>query len=377
MSESVQNDGKSFSLKDRLFNEEKVKFLSGLINEVYSDFDKVGFENKVMKSLLDLELKERMTLICEVLAEFLPNDFDESVDIMVESLPEVEVIGENDDFIFGSYCEFLSTFGCNEENLEKSFYGFEKFSDFFSGEFAIRDFINKFPNETFEFLEMMSEHSNFMCRRLPSEGMRPKLPWAKKINFDYKVGAKLLDNLFFDSERIVTRSVANHLNDISKIDSNLVLKILRKWKESSKQDEKEMEYIINHSLRTLIKQGDKNTMEFLGFSSSPRVCILNFNLVCDKIKLGESLEFNFDILSEKDENLIVDYKITYPNPNGRLSTKVFKIKKFGLGSGQRVSLNKKHKFVSMSTKKLYSGKYKIELLINGNIFGEREFILEF
>ena len=74
-----------------------------------------------------------------------------------------------------------------------------------------------------------------------------------------------------------------------------------------------MDYIINHSLRGLIKAGDKDTLEFLGFSSSPRVCVLNFNLVNSSIKLGEHIEFDFDVLSECDENLIVDYKITFLN----------------------------------------------------------------
>lgn len=376
--ESVQSDGKSFSLKDQFFNKEKVEYLSSLILNVYSDFDKLNFDKKVMIDLLDLELKERMSLITNVLYEFLPKRFNLAVDIMVDSLPEILGEGGNDDFIFGSYCEYVEKFGCNTEHLEKSFYALEMFSEFFSGEFAIRGFINKFPNETYEFLDMMSKHKYFMCRRLASEGLRPKLPWAKKINFDYKVGAKLLDNLFYDSNRIVTRSVANHLNDISKFDNLFVLEKLGNWKKSNKQNDLEVDYIINHSLRGLIKAGDKATLEFLGYSSEPRVCVLNFNLANSSIKLGEHIEFEFDLLSECDENLIVDYKITYPTPTGRLSTKVFKIKKFGISCDNgKVKLSKKHKFISMSTKKLYAGNYKLELIINGNSYLEREFELNF
>ncbi len=376
--ESVQSDGKSFSLKDQFFNEEKVKYLSSLILGVYSDFDKENFDKKVMVDLLSLELKERMSLITNVLYEFLPKRFNTAVDIMVDSLPEILGEGGNDDFIFGSYCEYVEKFGCVVENLDKSFYALEMFSEFFSGEFAIREFINKFPDESFEFLEMMTKHKYFMCRRLASEGLRPKLPWAKKINFDYKKGASLLNNLFYDSQRIVTRSVANHLNDISKFDEDFVLDKLKMFSDLGKCCDVEFDYIINHSLRGLIKSGNKKTMLFLGYNPEPRVCILNFNLLNNSIKLGEYIEFDFDILSECDENLIVDYKITYPTPTGRLSFKVFKIKKFGISCEDgKVKLSKKHKFVSMSTKKLYAGEYKLELIINGTTFLEREFELFF
>jgi 3-methyladenine DNA glycosylase AlkC len=376
--ESVQSDGKSFSLKDKLFNKTKVEYLSNLIKNSYNIFDKNNFDKKIMKTLLDLELKEKMTLITNTLYTHLPKNFNKSIDIMIYSLPKVIDGEEWGDFIFGSYCEYIQTYGCNKENLEKSFYALEMFSEFFSGEFAIKDFINKFPSETFVFLEIMSKHKNFMCRRLASEGFRPKLPWAKKINYNYKLGAKLLNNLYFDNNRIVTISVANHLNDISKIDSNLVLEILTRWRNSNKQNDLEMEYIINHSVRGLIKAGNKQTLEFLGYSSEPRVCILNFNLLNNKIKLGEHIEFNFNLLTDFDENLIVDYKITYPTRTGRLSTKVFKLKRFEIKCKHgKVKIKKRHKFVSMSTKKLYAGNYKLELIINGGSYLEREFELKF
>ena len=48
-------------------------------------------------------------------------------------------------------------------------------------------------------------------------------PWAKKLNIDYKIPLSLLDRLYTDNTRYVTRSVANHLNDIAKIDPDLVI----------------------------------------------------------------------------------------------------------------------------------------------------------
>jgi len=63
-----------------------------------------------------------------------------------------------------------------------------------------------------------SKSDNYFLRRLASEGSRAKLPWCQKINVDYKKPIEILDNLYTDESRYVTRSVANHLNDIAKID---------------------------------------------------------------------------------------------------------------------------------------------------------------
>jgi 3-methyladenine DNA glycosylase AlkC len=55
-----------------------------------------------------------------------------------------------------------------------------------------------------------------------------------------------------DESRYVTRSVANHLNDISKIDPELVIKTLALWQNNNKS--KDINYIISHSTRTLVKK---------------------------------------------------------------------------------------------------------------------------
>jgi 3-methyladenine DNA glycosylase AlkC len=47
--------------------------------------------------------------------------------------------------------------------------------------------------------------------------------------------------------------VANNLNDITKIDCNAVINRLLLWKESGDQTDKNMLFLITHSLRTQIK----------------------------------------------------------------------------------------------------------------------------
>jgi 3-methyladenine DNA glycosylase AlkC len=96
-------------------------------------------------------------------------------------------------------------------------------------EYSIRFFINKHEEKTIEKIILWSKSQNYHVRRLASEGSRPKLPWGEKINLDYKKTIQILDNLYHDKTRYVTRSLANHLNDISKKDYELVLNTLKKW----------------------------------------------------------------------------------------------------------------------------------------------------
>ena len=106
----------------------------------------------------------------------------------------------------------------------------------FSAEAALRNFLNQFPKETLATALTWSKDKNYHVRRLASEGTRPNLPWAKKITYESKSMLPLLDILYADTTRYVTRSVANHLNDISKFDPGLVIRKLKRWqKKRNKQ----------------------------------------------------------------------------------------------------------------------------------------------
>ena len=221
-------------------------------------------------------------------------DFSPDMYRLLETLKDVE---EGGDFIFGAYSEYVENNCKSVEDLEVSLNALGEFTKYCSAEFAIRFFINNYPDESFSKMMKWAGSDNFHQRRFASEGLRPKLPWAKGINFDYKKGVLVLDELFHDNERYVTRSVANHLNDISKIDPDFVVEILKRWKESKKQDEKEMQYIISHSLRTAIKKGHVKSFNFLGFNENADVSINGLGIVDRRLRIGDSLEFSFEILA--------------------------------------------------------------------------------
>lgn len=366
------DENKTLLLKDELFNKDVVQGIADCITAVYSSFDASSFIDKTLCGFASRELKERMSWMREKLEDYLPFDYKTTVNILLESIKHSDKLGG---FAFSSYADYVMVNGCTAEYADLSLDAIGEITKYFSGEFAIRIYINEFPQKTFEKMQTWSKSQNLHQRRLASEGLRPKLPWSKKITFDYKQGASILDNLYYDNERYVTRSVANHLNDISKIDADYVIKILNRWKQSNRQNENEMNYIINHSLRTSIKRGHINTFEFLGYKQYPKVMISDFKIKQSQLKLGDYLEFSFDINALGNENLIIDYKIIYPMKNNKISQKVFKIRKVELNDGECITIHKRQRFAGMTTKKLYSGDYKLIIQINGQEYNTLDFKL--
>jgi len=111
-------------------------------------------------------------------------------------------------------------------------------------------------------------------RRLASEGTRPRLPWAKQVPvFRTQTAAALpiLDLLYRDESETVRRSVANHLNDISRADPDLAVRTARRW---LKKPDENTPRLVRHAMRTLVKQANPGALTLLGFSSADDISIV-------------------------------------------------------------------------------------------------------
>lgn len=369
-----------FSLKDHLFNQEKVEKASKEIESVFSNFERNKFNKKVLNKFPELELMERVYWIRDCLREFLPDSYREAVDILIKSLPEPCDPNLSDDdfgsFIYSPYSYFITEYGCTRDDLKFSLKALKEMTTRFSVEGPIRFFLNAFPDETMEFMLLCSADKHYHVRRLASEGTRPSLPWAKKICISYKDPKQILNNLYSDKTRFVTRSVANHMNDISKLDADFVVKTLKHWQKEKKQEVKEMDFITRHSLRTLVKNGDTGALGLLGYSSQ-NIKVSKPKIYTPKVRIGESLEFDFNVTSTdiKDQNLMIDYILYHVKANGSLAPKAFKISKTKIKPKEQLSFKKKQLLRKMTTRKLYPGTHKIELQINGKRFGQHSFEL--
>lgn len=369
-----------FSLKDQLFNRDRVEYLAGLFRQSDSDFNAFGFIGDTMKRLTKLELKERIVWIAETLETYLADDYRIAAKQINLALPPPLDPSKTDndfgDFIFAPLGEYVVRNGVEKKYVKLSLRTLKALTQRFSMEDAIRAFINAHPGPTLLELEKWSTDKNYHVRRLVSEGTRPMLPWSKRLSIQLTTPMTFLDTLHSDSTRYVTRSVANHLNDVAKSKPKLVVTTLKRWRNLAVQDPAELNWISKHALRTLIKQGDVAALKFLGYRPNPSIEVRGFSLRKSKIKLGSPIEFSFVVSAVRDESLMVDYVIDFVKANGMLAPKVYKLKQLKIKKGESKIISKRHALrADATTYTLHPGIHRVTLQINGKPFGTQSFEL--
>ena len=375
---AMSNTNARFSLKDHLFNKERVEYLADLFSAADDRFEASAFVHETMAFLPKLELKERIVHIASILEKHLASDFRVAAKQISVALPppldSTKTDNDFGDFILAPLGEFIVRNGLAKKHLRQSLATLKEITQRFSMEDAIRKFINTHPQETLAALKQWATDPNYHVRRLVSEGTRPSLPWSGRLSIDLETPISFLDQLHADSTRYVTRSVSNHLNDISKTHPVLVFSALKRWKQQGSQDPSELLWMSKHALRTLVKQGNAEALTFLGYSAKPQIRITKLALKSSRIRPGQAIEFVFAVTAMRDETLMVDYVIDFVKANGKLSPRVHKLKQLRISKGETVVVSKRHVLkADATTYTLYPGTHRVTLQINGKPFGTQSF----
>lgn len=365
-----------FSLKDHLFNPERVSYLGGLLDEAVDHFDRESFETAILSRMPALELKQRIALIAEALDDHLDPDFEVAAAQIQAALPPPldPTLTDDDfgDFIFAPFGKYVEDHG--SAHYDTSIAVLKELTMRFSMEGSVRPFINERPEETLGIFEEWARDDSYHVRRLVSESTRPLLPWAPRIDLDMRAPLPLLTILHADPTRYVTRSVANHLNDISKIEPDLVVETLTDWRALGSQRPAELEWMNQHALRTLVKRGHAGAMSHLGYSAEPQVEAGPLELATPVVTAGEALEFSVSLTAVGAEKLMVDYAIDFVKKNGSRKPKVFKLKRMALGVGETITLQKRHFLrANATTYTLHPGTHGLTVMANGSPIAETEF----
>ncbi|MBJ39567.1 MAG: DNA alkylation repair protein [Gammaproteobacteria bacterium] len=367
----------TFSLKDRLFNSQTVGELAAGIAGAWSGFDRAGFEHATLTAFPDLELKERIACMVDGLGEFLPDDFEAARKILLDALPpRLDPSRSDDDF--GKYIwivpgDYIARHGVTKPYLLRSLRFLRESTKRFTAENAIRPFLDVYPDETLDFLNECAVDSNYHVRRLVSEGTRPLLPWAPQVSLPQDRVLALLDMLHADTTRYVTRSVSNHVNDISKHDPDATLATLQRWSKAGRQTPDELAWMTRHSLRTLLDRDHPEALTALGFPTRPAVTLRKLSLT-RFVALGESLDVQFTLNSAARQNLAVVMKVHFLKANGTQTPKVFRIKQWFAEKGEARTFSKRQPFRPITTRVLYPGEHRIEIVVNGKTLADEPFV---
>lgn len=367
-----------FSLKDQLFNAEKVAYLGGLFAAASGRFDAPAFQARVMARLPELELKQRIAWIGDCLAEAVPGSLDTVAPVIRAALPPPldPTLGDDDfgDFIFAPLGDWVAAVGL--ESPEPALDLLAEITQRFSMEWAVRPFLVRWPEPTLARMRDWSGHSSYHVRRLVSEGTRPRLPWGQSVaGLTPDDTLPLLDVLHGDVTRYVTRSVANHLNDITRKHPVPAMDRVARWRAEGRQSKSELDWIAAHALRNLVKSGNARAMTMLGFDPDADIRVTRF-AVPESVEIGARLEFAASLMAPDGAAALVDYVLWRRKADGQLGRKVFKLKQLRLDPGRPAELARALQLKSdATTYRLYPGLHRLELQINGRVRAGADFRL--
>jgi hypothetical protein len=191
------------------------------------------------------------------------------------------------------------------------------------------------------------------------------LPWSPRISLPADAGLVLLDELYLDSSRYVTQSVANHLRDIAAANPDLVLATLTRWKVEGRATNKEFNFIAREALKSKLKQGWPPAYEFLGYASDAPVEVSAVSLERTELHPGETLVFSANLSTMAKAPLYVTYVISSTTQRGARREKVYFLSRTTAEPGQPLALTKKHHLRSTGTMAVRPGAYALEIQVNG------------
>ena len=360
-----------------MVNRESISLLAKAISAASEEpFSQRKFVSKCMKGLSDMELLTRIRHVASCLADSLPGDFVRNAMLARRALPPpLGPLSQVTELTFlWPLAQWVQDAGLDhpEEALDLIY----ELTKRFSCEFAIRPYYDRHQTLTLKRVRKWTRDPNEHVRRLCSEGIRPKLPWGKQLKAfieDPTPIFSVLDKLKDDESFYVRRSVANCLNDISKDHPTLVLATLNEW---GKVPSAHRKWLIKHALRTLIKAGDTGALSLIGIGK-PKLKGTSFALSKKRVRIGESFDLLLNLENDlkKSQELLIDYVVHFQTARGILSPKVFKWKRVTIRGSDTISLQKTHKMRVVTTRKFYTGAHKVEIQINGAIFGSADFVL--
>jgi hypothetical protein len=173
----------------------------------------------------------------------------------------------------------------------------------------------------------------------------------------------ILDALYRDESEYVRRSVANHLNDLSRESAALVIHTAQRWLENPSDT---TPGVVKHGLRTLLKRGNPEALAVLGFVPAT-LDITGPSVAAEHIAWSSSVEFTASITNTGAEpaRLAIDYIVNHQTANGSATPKVFKLSTRTLAPGEQLDIAKTHSFRPITTRRYYPGEHSIALQING------------
>lgn len=351
------------------FNEARYHGIADLLGSASRGFNRRRFLAVTLTGLDECSLMERLRRTAMAYQASLPGAYRDKLEVLRGVAPRM-----GHAFVVISIGDFVA-----REGLDDAVHSLEALREITrhgSSEFAVRPFLQRDLKGTLAIMDRWAHEEDEHVRRLASEGSRPRLPWGLRLTElvkDPGPTAPILEALKRDSSLYVRKSVANHMNDITKDHPEAVMDRVEGWDRSNAGTA----WIVRHALRTLVKRGDGRALAIMGVEPKAAVSVETFLVKPLRVRLGGRLELLAEIRSRsrKEQALIVDYVIHYVKASGEPFPKVFKWKATKLKPGETICLSKSQEIRDFSIRRHHAGRHKVELQVNGARLASGEFFL--
>ena len=361
------------------FSPALVRRLAKDIARVHREFPTRRFVARACAGLEALELLDRGRHIARALAECLPGAYAKAVAILLRSLgPEHasdELIGAGmAPFFYFPHTVFVADKGL--EHFDLSMRAQYELTKRFSAEASIRPYIARHPERTLAVLGRWTRDRNPHVRRLVSEGTRLRLPWAPRVPWldaNPERVLALLERLRDDPSTLVRRSVANNLNDLGKVQPELMIRTCGAWLKGATPERREL---VEHALRSAVKRGHPGALKLLGYGAKASVSVEDVRFEPPRVRIGGRVTVHFTVRSRaaRAQDLLVDVAVHFVKARGT-ARKVFKVARLALPARGAASMRTAVSLAVHTTRKPRPGEHAVDVVVNGQALRAGSFVV--
>lgn len=348
-----------------IYNDEKLQEIAEQFQMEVADFPVSEFLEKVQSDDWgELSLRQRHERLARSVFEVLNRPYNQ----VAEILQQVNDHAQGFSYLF--LPDMVALYGLAELELSLATLGVLTTGS--TAEFAIRPFLEQDFTSTFAQMQIWAASCNEHHRRLASEGLRPNLPWGKKVSTIEAHRQEIFDllaTLKADSSLYVRKSVANHLNDWTKKYPEEVLDVLEQWQGSSA----ETDWICKQAARTLLKASHPRALILFGYRGNLAFSQMSFSLGASQVSQGDKLTIRYAVQlasKEKNRKIRLELQLGFVKKSGKISYKTFMLKDSQLEPGQELGGQWTYDWVDKTTRKHQNGQHVLRFVVNGQVVQE-------
>ncbi|WP_084516505.1 hypothetical protein [Microtetraspora niveoalba] len=346
-----------------MINAESVAALADGLARSWSPFPRVPFVSAATAGLGELELKDRVRHVSSALHEALALPFPRAAEILRESVHRVRL----DLWSGWPATDYVAGHGL--DHLDEAMATLAALTPYSTAEFAVRPYLDRHRDDALKIMYGWAESADEHLRRLASEGSRPRLPWGSRVRWLMEPGPTLpiLDLLREDPSEYVRRSVANHVNDLSKDHPDAALGLLGRWRAEGGSH---VEKVLRHAVRGLLRAGHPGALHLVGAtpgSGSVDALVLE----SEQVAVGGLLRFTVTLAARSPGPLVLKYAVRRDG-----SRRIFHLgERTATDSGQTFTMTRSHSFRPVTTRSEPPGPRLLEIVVNGVVRASVPFTL--